>query len=82
MVKSAELHSFALFCHSKVVVYDTLIDLIHGDSEVLRITSLRLLGLLTQAVQQTSSPKGLQPPPGLWSRVTTPMGGSVFSLTT
>ena len=52
-------------------VYDTLADLLHGESEVLRLASLRLLALFVGAADASTLP----PPDGLWSRVTHALGG-------
>ena len=58
-------------------MYDTLVDLLHGDAELLRLAALRLLGLLLGASA------GLFPPPAaIWSRVTFALGGTALSKTT
>ena len=62
---------------SEETMYDTLVDLMHGDAEVLRLASLRLLGLLLGA-----APDGLRPHPAVWSRVTHALGGNPLSATT
>lgn len=58
-------------------MYDTLVDLMHGDAELLRLAALRLLGLLLGGATEA-----LQPPPAIWSRVTHALGGAALSATT
>ena len=55
-------------------MYDTLVDLMHGDYELLRLAALRLLGMLLAA-----APATLQPPPAIWPRVTHALGGTALS---
>jgi len=63
---------------SEETLYDTLVDLMHGDSELLRLAALRLLGLLLAA-----GGTALSPPPAIWPRITHAMGGTPsFSGTT
>ena len=58
-------------------MYDTLVDLMHGDAEMLRLAALRLLGLLLAAAGPA-----LQPAPAIWSRVTHALSGADLSATT
>ena len=58
-------------------MYDTLVDLMHGDFETLRLAALRLLGLLLAA-----APATLRPPPAIWPRITHALGGAALSGTT
>ena len=58
-------------------VFDTLADLMHGESEVLRLAALRLLGLLLAA-----GGAALPTPAGLWSRVAHAMSAAPLSANT
>ena len=58
-------------------MYDTLVDLMHGDAELLRLAALRLLGLLLAAAGPA-----LQPAAAIWSRVTHALSGAALSGTT
>ena len=62
---------------SEETMYDTLIDLMHSDAELLRLAALRLLGLLLGAATAA-----LQPPRAMWSRITHALGGNALSATT
>lgn len=69
------------FAECQVAVFDTLVDLMHGDSEELRLTAFQLFGLLSQTAASTSS-TSLAPLPGLCSRVTNAICRSVLSVRT